>query len=249
MVAVVPEAIALWGRHHSELGEVAVRAPAVGTALALSRGDLPKAYHHLDPNEDVVAISVGDRATLAVVADGHGGVEASEAAVSAVGELLATDPPPADMDDHELVMVFHQAAAAVIAATGSQSESRTTMALVLVAGDGVQWASFGDSAVFVGDSSEVRRLDSPLHCFLGDPMTPGDVAAALSRGVEASGPGQWTVLASDGLTDYSAAAPEDAVAGLLAQEDAEAVAEGLVREAFAGGAGDNVAVACVVQPR
>jgi len=244
----VNEPIVLWGRDHTELGEVAVRAPVPGAAGALSRGALPKAYDYVDPNEDAVALAAGGRATLAVVADGHGGIQASEAAVSYMSQRLAHDPPPADLTDDALVALFHEAGEAVMSAAYDGYQRRysgTTLAIALVTAERLQWASYGDSAVFAGDGGQVLRLDRPLHRFLGCSISSEQMRAELSRGTYARPNGAWVVLASDGFTDYLETAPEQAVRHALRQGVPGAVAEALVRRAFAGGAGDNVAVACV----
>lgn len=246
------EAIVLWGRDHTELGEVAVRAPVPGAAVALSRGALPKVYHYVDPNEDAVALAAGGRATLAVVADGHGGIEASEAAVSHMSQRLADDPPPADLTDETLLALFHEAGEAAMTAAydgPQQPDSSTTLAMALVTADRLQWASYGDSAVFAGDLGHVLRLDRPLHRFLGYSISFEEMRDELSWGTYARPGGAWVVLATDGFTDYVGTEPEEAVRQALRQGEPGAVADALVRRAFAGGAGDNVAVACVAPAR
>jgi Protein phosphatase 2C len=249
----MPAAMALWGRHHTALGDVAVRSPVPGLALALTRGEAPKAYRYVDPNEDVVAASVGDRATLMVVADGHGGIGASETVVAVAGGELGPDPPPADLSEKQLVALFYDAALQVRELNlehPEAPESSTTMALVLATPERFQWASFGDSSVLAGGREGTLRLDDPRHVFLGDPASRRDVARDLSHGVIERVPGVWIVLATDGLGDYARGGPEPAVTSAAAERgvDAEGLAGSLVRSAFAGGAGDNVALACLAPP-
>lgn len=242
--------VALWGRQHTVLGEVAVEVPAPDVAIALSRGSHPKLRDYVDPNEDVTAAVAGERSTLAVVADGHNGARAAEAAVVTVGRLLGRDPPPADLEDSQLVELFEAAGEAALAAAFRTEvpQGGTTLALALVSAHRLQWASFGDSAVFAGDAERVRRLDRPRHSFLGYPVSPGNLARELSSGYVGREPGAWVVLASDGYTDFAGAKPEHKVRQALLRGSPEAVARGMVAQAFAGGAGDNVAVACVAPP-
>lgn len=242
------DSIVLWGRDHTALGEVAVRTPGALMALALSRGEEPKSYDYVDPNEDAVTLVRGPRAALAAVADGHGGIGASEAAIKEVRRNARDDPPPADLTADAVVELFLDANEATRAAAtegGEQLDSGTTLAIALVTPDRLQWASFGDSAVFAGDADGVQRLDRPLHRFLGRAMTSGDIRERLSWGTQERPSGAWVVVATDGFTDYLDAAPDRAVRDALAAGDPPAVAERLVRRAFAGGAGDNVAVACI----
>lgn len=242
--------VALWGRQHTVLGAVAAEAPAPEVAVALSRGEHPKVRPSVDPNEDVAAVVDGERATLAVVADGHGGARPAEAAVATVGKLIGRDPPPADLADDQLVEVFEAAAEAALAAAFMTEvpEGSTTLSVALVAPDRVQWASFGDSAVFVGDPEGLRRLDRPRHAFLGYPVRAGDLSGDLSSGCLARGRDCWVVLATDGYTDFAGPKPEQSVRAALTRGSPEAVARGMVAQAFAGGAGDNVGVACVGPP-
>jgi serine/threonine protein phosphatase PrpC len=249
----MPAAVALWGRNHTELGDVAVRSPVPGLALALTRGALPKAYGYVDPNEDVVAASAGDRATLMVVADGHGGIESSEAVVAVVGRALGHDPPPADLAEERLVDVFYDGALEVLERNLDRPEapeSNTTMALVLATPERVQWASFGDSAVLAGGAEGAVRLDDPRHLFLGYPASEADIARHLSHGVLERHSDAWVVLATDGLGDYARGGPELALASAATEHevDSERLAMSLVRAAFAGGAGDNVGLACLAPP-
>lgn len=246
----MPAAMALWGRHHTRLGDVDVRTPVPGLALALTRGGAPKIYSYVDPNEDVVAASVGERATLLVVADAHGGIAASEEAVAVVGRALGHDPPPADVPAERLVELFYEAGLEVLERNldlPEAPESSTTLALALASAERVQWASFGDSAVLSGGHEGAVRLDDPRHTFLGHPASEADIARDLSQGVADRDPGAWLVLATDGLSDYASGGPQLALAAAAAEGDADAerLATSLVRAAFAGGAGDNVGLACL----
>lgn len=234
----------LWGKDHVDLGQVAVEEVGAGVAVAITRGRHRKAYRYTDPNEDAAVGVVGPRATLLVVADGHNGWPATEAAINSVLSALGDDPPPADLTDAELVDIFHEAGEAVLRVTdGPESvtpDSRTTLVLALIAGRRLQWASFGDSAVYSVTPAAAVALARPQHKFVGYPMPRGVVDMLLERGTETLTEGAWVIVASDGFVDFARPFPT-----ALTAEGASAaqVARGLVLAACDGGAGDNVAVA------
>lgn len=245
----------LWGTDHVEVGTTTVEAVDRAVAIGIARGWQPKPYPYLDPNEDVTAAAVGDRATLLVVADGHRGHEASRAAVTSVLRRFGQDPPPADLTDDELLDVFHAAGEAVqVATTGLRAprgESRTTLVVALLSGDRLQWASMGDSSLFVAGNNTGVELTEDTRRFVGQPMSRREVAASLTRGVVEIDPRAWVILASDGYTDYlpAPASPADATrVWLRSVTDPVAAVKTLLDKARVGGAGDNVALA-VVAPR
>ena len=244
----------LRGRDHQELDRVAVEEVGGGAlAVALTRGRHPKATRAVDPNEDVVAAVAGRRTALLVVADGHYGEVASRVAVDVVVDALGTDPAPADLPDRDLVDLYERAGAAVRAAAAAagreRRDSSTTLALALVApaADGVrvQWASLGDSAVFVAGADAVVEVTTPRLLFLGEPLSRFEVAGRLERGLEVlDGDDPWVVLATDGLTNFVPDAAGAVAARLMASDGGPtAVARGLVDDAGDAGAGDNVGVA------
>lgn len=234
----------LWGKDHVALDEVAVRGVGPRAAVAITRGRHRKAYRYTDPNEDAVVAVVGERATLLVAADGHNGWPATEAAVTAVVDAFAADPPPADVSDDDLVDLFHRAGRAILEVTRhpeSQSpESRTTLVVALLAERRLQWASFGDSAVYSATPAAAVALARPQHRFVGYPMSRETVDLLLDRGTHELTEGAWVVLATDGFVDFAHPFPTQLLAG---GADAENVARGLILAACDGGAGDNVAVA------
>lgn len=234
----------LWGKDHTALDELAVEAAGDRAAVAITRGRHKKAYQYTDPNEDAAVAIVGPRATLLAVADGHNGWPATEAAITTIVDALGDDPPPADVADEELVDLFHRAGHAILEVTGrpdaQHASSRTTLVVALVAGRRLQWASFGDSAVYAVSPAAATALARPQHRFVGYPMPRHAVDVFLERGTMHLTTGAWVVVASDGFVDFARPFPTDLVAGDL---DAPAVARGLVLAACDGGAGDNVAVA------
>ncbi|CAN5412877.1 hypothetical protein BH23ACT7_BH23ACT7_11480 [soil metagenome] len=247
----------LWGRDHTELGEVAIHAVSDDVACAITRGLRRKAYRYVDPNEDTVAAVVGPRGTLLVVADGHNGAEAADAAVTTVLERLGDDPPPADLSDAALVELFSVANDAVLHATASlrppNAGSRTTLTMALVAAPAnrpsvprrLQWASMGDSALIIAVAGNGEELTRPQHQFVGHPMSVPEVAGKLQRGLGEIPADAWVVVVSDGFTNF--VGPDRAsrvVADIVATATEPATAaRAIVDRAGAMGAGDNVAVA------
>lgn len=234
----------LWGKDYVDLGEVAVSVVDERAAVALTRGRHKKSYRYTHPNEDAAVAVVGPRATLLAVADGHNGWPATEVAISTVVEALGGDPPPADVEDDALVDLFHRASQAVLDITGKPGaedpESRTTLVVALRAGDRLQWASFGDSAVYTVSPAAAVPLARPQHKFVGYPMGRQAVDFFLERGTVQLTSGAWAVVASDGFVDFARPFPTELFVEGARPAD---VASGLVAAACDGGAGDNVAVA------
>ncbi len=236
----------LWGKDYVALDEVAVESVGAKAAVAITRGRHRKAYAYTHPNEDAAVAVVGKRATLLAVADGHNGWPATEAVITTVVQTFGDDPPPADVSDDDWVGLFHNASEAVLATTGvagaENPDSRTTLVVALVAGRRLQWASFGDSAVYSVTPAAAVAFANPQHRFVGYPMPWHIVDAILERGTVDLPDGAWVVAASDGFVDFARPFPTDLVAR---GGDPAEVARGLVLAACDGGAGDNVAVAVV----
>lgn len=257
----------LWGREHTQLGEVVIQAVSDDVACGLTRGQRRKAYPYVEPNEDTVAAFVGPQATLLVVADGHNGFEAAEAAMRTVLDRLGGEPPPADLADGDLVDLFFEASEAICAKTAvlppPRANSRTTLALALIAPGSIsrglispgdvrrlQWASIGDSAVFVVTPLAGWELSDPRQEFVGHPISRAELAVRLQRGSLAIAANAWVVVASDGFTNFVGPRVADRVlSGLIghASRDGGTAASVVVRAiidcANANGAGDNIAVA------
>lgn len=256
----IESGIVLDGRTLVDLGRRRLEALDRDVAAGSTRGARPKSYAATDPNEDSVRVFRAQGATVLLVADGHNGESSSRIACDVLAETLATDPDGIDSDEG-LVELLHIVNEQVIERTAliDQPESRTTLALAVVRGDRVRWASMGDSLVAIADpDGTVRRLGTPRHRFLGWPMDEDDVRAAVDRGHETLAKDGWLVLASDGLTDFvddPAGAIRDAamfaiLAGHAADRDlqdalrptAMRLVDDLIDTACDGGAGDNVAV-------
>ncbi len=243
----------LYGPQHVTYGKVDGAEVAPGVAVAISRGLHPKAYRWTDPNEDAVGAVAGPRATLLVVADAHNGALASQVAVRTVLEELADDPPP-ELDDAELVALFHHVSTAVLSATREltdeqRRESRTTLSMALVSRRRLCWAAMGDSPVLVAEGDLGMELTRSDRTFVGWPMTASRVDRLLQRGRGTLGAQAWVALASDGFSNFCRGPAAEAAATVLAAApDALGAARGLVDHACTSGAGDNVAAAVAAPP-
>jgi serine/threonine protein phosphatase PrpC len=198
----------------------------------------------------------GTRADLLVVADGHFGREASELAVDHVLDAIGDDPPPADLSDDDLVTIFFDAGVTVQREISRPDcphpDSRTTLALALVAEDAIQWAAIGDSCVVLASAAGGARLDVPRSAYLGYRFAVADVKAGLTRGRAAWNSGDCLVLATDGLVDAVAVEGPD-VAAVVSRElgsavDAARTAETLLRLALAEDADDAVTIVVAATP-
>lgn len=243
-----PSALLL-GREHVDLARIATEAVGAGAAVALSKGRFEKVYHHVDPNEDCAAAVAGPRATLLAVADGHNGDIASEVAVSTVLEFWGYDPPPANLDDDLVLTTLTAINDAILSRTqddGSLApDSRTTLVVAFVTPTRLQWASFGDSALYVAERRGVRRLDTPSSFYAGHLMSAEDIDNRTSRGTLDLDGTNTVVAVTDGLMEFSRD-PEVAIATALEASDDGApvdAARAVALEAFKAGAGDNIAVA------
>jgi serine/threonine protein phosphatase PrpC len=242
----------LLGRDHPHLGAYAIEGFGEGLAVGLTAGARARQKSAHDPNEDVGVVVHGRRARLLAVADSHFGREAAEAAVAHVLAALGDDPPPADLSADELVEIVHGAGVAIERTTtpaGARSpHSRTTLAFAIVAGAEVQWASIGDSSVILATGAEARRVNTPRRVFLGSPLTTtGDIAGALSHGLEALPEDGCVVLASDGLTHALDDELVPAVASSVRDSRvAGHIAHGLLERALDRGVSDAVVVAVAV---
>ena len=260
----------LHGREHTKLGAVA--AVALGRcAIALSRGGFAKGYAHRDPNEDAAAFAFGARAALLAVADGHGGHEAAEQALT---ELLARFAP-AWIDAgaigpswpgraREALGLLH-AALVGSGSKGGNPEARTTLAvaLALPGEDRLAWASVVDSHVFAADAfraTDLAQQRDERTAYLGSPsLTPDELAARARIGSAPLAGTRALVLATDGLSERGIGvdAPESAVEAALERAGRASpelrpleAARGLVDCALAAHrrqrAGDNVAAAVLL---
>jgi serine/threonine protein phosphatase PrpC len=255
----------LRGREHGLLGAVDAVAER-GAAIALSRGGAPKRYAYREPNEDAAAFAWGEAGAFAAVADGHGGFEASEIALThLLGEPATqwTEAPGAldgDRFRRQALAAIYDASRA-IEREGRRPEARTTLsfAVLLPAAGRVLHAAIGDSHIFLAGENGVHELAPAGEGvgFLGAPDPTPETLSALARIGEASLDGvQAIVLATDGLSEVGvgvekpAHAVADALrharsaqAGAPALEMSRRLAETALAAQRRQRSGDNVAVA------
>jgi serine/threonine protein phosphatase PrpC len=257
----------LRGREHGLLD--AVDAVAEGNAaIAISRGGAEKRYPHSEPNEDAAAFAWGEAGVFAAVADGHGGFEASEVALTHLLGEPATQwtEAPGALDvarfHRQALAAIYDASCAVERERGRQ-EARTTLsfAVLLPEAGRLLHAAVGDSHLFLAGENGVQELAPAGErvAFLGAPGPSLETLGRLVRIGEASLAGvRAVVLATDGLSETGVGVEKPSHAVAEALRHAESAAGGapaleltrrLVEIALAAQrkqrAGDNVAVASV----
>jgi serine/threonine protein phosphatase PrpC len=239
-VSSATQVAALWGDEHERLGEIATASLEPCAAIALSRGRFPKAYDHVDPNEDAIMVAGGPAGWVLAVADGHNGFDAARAALGAVAlevaPMLATevgDPAAAVAGLFELA---RQAVARDLdGLRRPRSASRTALSVALVAGERLCTASLGDTLVVRVRGRRLAEVGQ-TGPFLGPDTPPPEPRSVELR------PGDVVLAASDGLLDFVGATWTERLVEAGRVPDRSAAVRGLVLNAFAGGAGDNVAV-------
>ena len=230
-------AIALLGRDWTELGPLALAELPDGGALALSRGARPKAYAHTDPNEDAALLVRTPSGVLLAVADGFNGSEASELAV-ARARARAAELVEASGDAFRAEVL--RLADEVLRGLPRGSRSRSCLVLAALRGDRVELASLGDSNAFVAGVPFGLANDNPL--LLGNPESLARVRPEVFHWRKTRPADERIALVSDGVTNFTRDIP--GIARVLAEAPSDlAAARAIAEEAFAGGAGDNVAVA------
>lgn len=237
----------LRGREHTRLDAVEVVADA-DAAIALTRGRHPKRYGFTDPNEDVVAVERRPGGTLLIVADGHGGWQGAEVAVTALLDVLDPIATPADLSDADLVAAFHAVNEQVLEVQRQTGlRTRTTLAMALVASGSARIASFGDSLAAVVAGSEAAVLTRPRMRFLGYAMSQPEIAGPLARRHVEVPAGGWIVAVTDGLSEFVGleAVPAELAAAAAGAAGPEDLVRAVIDRAGRAGAGDNVAVAAV----
>lgn len=230
-------AIALLGRDWTELGPLAVAELPDGGAIALSRGVHPKAYAHTDPNEDAALFVRTPGGALLAVADGFNGTAASELTVERV-RARADDLVSASGEGFRAELA--RVVAEVRTGLPARSRSRSCLVVAALSGDRCELASLGDSNGFLaGDPHPLARQNSLL---VGNPEPLPQNRPELFHWPVARAAGARIALVSDGVTNFVNDLAR--IPWLLAESASDADAARAIAElAFAGGAGDNVAVA------
>lgn len=231
---------ALCGEDFQTLDEIGVSAVAPSLALALSRGRHRKGYPHIDPNEDAVVGAVGQGGRMVAALDGHSGIDAARAAMTAVVEaapgLVGVDPVRA----WDLTGVFHRARALVAQAITRleppRARSRTALSLAVIRGDTLFHATLGDTSLLLVRKGRPRVLSRPTDWLGGRTGTPPVQSVTVRTG-------DRVVVASDGLTDFLGVGWPQEVARVVTRRKPEDACVDLVTAAHDRGAGDNVCIA------
>ncbi len=234
----------LWGSDHPQLGEVATASVAPYAGLALSRGGYPKAYPHLDPNEDAAFAATDGQRWLLAVADGHNGFDAARAALGAVAETAESVlAAAAGAPENALLEAFTAARTAMTATVGEldgqRRDSGTALSIALVAPGRLYAATLGDTVVLRLKSGRSGRSAAEVTSsspFLRPHRTLPRPRSCRFRS------GERVVLASDGLVDFLGREWRQQCATVASSAEPVAAARALTERACAGGAGDNVAV-------
>lgn len=230
-----------WGADHPELGDLDVGVVDAGTAIGISAGRMPKPYPHLDPNEDATLAAVGPFGTLLAVADGHNGFDAARGAIARLQQETAILDQPID-DAREAVsgLLLHARQGVREALDDSPEERRrssTALSVALLCGNDLTVGGWGDTQVLrirgnktriVGDDGPFLKPNSPATEPTRVRLKDGDVVLVCSDGLRDYLGSDWTAHAAE------------VVAG---SSNAGSAARALIEAAWAGGAGDHVAVA------
>jgi len=259
----------LRGREHTKLGAVAALAEG-RCAIALSRGGFAKGYRYRDANEDAVAFALGPAGALVGVADGHGGHEAAEFAVTKLfegfGDAWTGSAPLASRWPQTAGDAIARIHAEIVerGVTGGNREARTTLALALArpGEDLLAFAAVGDSHVFVADAAAAFDLVvvDGVPTYLGTPsLEPGDLAARAVIDARSLAGARAVALATDGLSEHGigVAAPELAVIEALGRagrsrpelwplETARSLVECALASHRRNRSGDNVAAGVLI---
>ena len=230
-------AIALMGKDWAELGPLGLAELPDGGALALSRGALPKAYAHTDPNEDAALVVRTPAGVLLAVADGFNGSEASELAIARARERA---PELVELAGDAFRGEVSRLSDEVLAALPRRSRSRSCLVLAALRGDSVEIASLGDSNAFVAGAPHGLASENSLLLGNPEPLSRARPDSFHLRFTRAAG--ERIALVSDGVTNF--VADLASIPRFLAECPSDlAAARAIAEAAMHGGAGDNVAVA------
>lgn len=233
--------VSLWGDELETLDDVAATPLDGAGAIALSRGRFPKAYPHLDPNEDAVLAAAGPGGRLVAVADGHSGFDAARAALRAVADsvdrLVAAAPDrPGEALESVCLDALRAVTEAVAAAPAERADSRTALTVALETDGRLHVATYGDTACARLRAGKAKAV-SGAYAFLGPGAPPPRLDQVRLRA------GDAVLVASDGLVDFLGRGWTVRAAEVVAAEtDPLAAARALVELAMTGGAGDHIAV-------
>ena len=258
MSASTQRSVTLLGSSFTEPGKIELCAVGEGSACAISVGStaaIARKKKEAAPNEDALYLDDDGTCAIHLVADGHYGVEASEALVQSLGELFDADGPCAEA--YQLYGMMAQS----WRRREPLGKSRSTFVVASVnrRSRTVRGFSVGDSACFlVRTDGSILRLDNPSRHYLA----PWDY---YSLGVPSTShfesdvtEGDVVICCTDGVTECHYGNPERSVqpvdvAEVVARHrgDARAIAEALGLLALTGvrnepGGEDNFSISVSV---
>ena len=235
-----PRWLVIRGREYPDLGPLGSLALPEGGAVALSRGARPKAYAHVDPNEDGVLVYREDACGLLCVVDGYNGAAASECALDATLEAAADLVRASDLEQFR--KRADELARGIAGRLRSLGRSRTCLLLATLTAEHCRWASFGDSGIYRGTVRDQLNRDNQftLRPEIEHQVMPDD----LWRGEFLLSPGERVAVMTDGVLNFIPD-PSEIQEVLKRAPDDLSAAQDLARRALRGGAGDNVAVAAL----
>jgi len=232
--------VLLLGSDHTELGEVEISVLSPNTAIGISRGRFPKGYAHVDPNEDAVFAATDGTTTVLAVADGHHGFDAAKAAITALAGATAK------IIGRSLESIVRDLTASAIAAVAEnipslpppRDTSRTALTICAIRDTEFATTTIGDTTCLVATKHRVRRIgaSSPF-------LSPDTDGQTIRVDVTEVPPNSTFVVASDGFTDF--VQEIDRTVRMVSEQSPEDAVEALMAAAFAGGAGDNIAVGII----
>ena len=241
-----PRSVMLLGSDHTDLGAVATRPLGPHVAIALSRGKYLKGYPSLDPNEDGVLASVSGKSVCLAVADGHNGFDAAGTALQAIVAALpalhsAALPDTKPLLSRTLVDARARLRLSRDHAGQQRRDSGCALIIALIGDRRLTLCSLGDAGVVILRGRRVRNLVKPSPYMGWD----RDLAAVQITRLRLK-VADVVILGTDGLFTFLGDPKADALRHAITADDAGKVAERLIDRAFAGGAGDNIAVAVVM---
>ncbi len=203
--------VTLLGSSFVEPGKIELRSVGETSACAISVGSveaIARKKKGAAPNEDALYLDDDGSYAIHLVADGHYGVEASEALVQSLGELFDEEGPTAEA--YQLYGMMAQA----WRKREPLGKSRSTFVVAAVRrpSGAVRGFSVGDSACFlVRTDGSVERLDDPSRHYLA-PWDYYSLGVPSTSHFEADvAPGDVVICCTDGVTECHYGNPERSV--------------------------------------
>lgn len=193
------------------------------------------------PCEDSLAVSQVEGGVLALVADSHWGGGASESSASRLNRCWERAKAPHLKGRLAKTLLLLEASFEQTKSKDDRSE--TTVLIVHVAPERLDWVNVGDSFLWVLGAEGPELLNQRSMHFMG--RVPLAVSSALSGGSRALTGGERVLLASDGIEPQASGMDAAGVAALLPGQDLAGELEALATRACdeaQGGGRDNLAL-------